>query len=233
MRGTKIESSGPSGDNDGESLGDRIRESKVLLLILVISLVWTISIFIVPFTIPPDTVSDLEGSANRLDFQELWDTLPPYPKVVYYLGDAECHQISSRTYYLNGNQMPVCTRDVSIFFFITLGLFAGMLAKRRYYISAGLLGVFPRRFRDYVNRTIGAMWFAVLFVFLFVLPVGLDGGIQLLTDYESTNLVRFFTGIPAGFIAGFLIAILVKSVKATREYVMEDEPSRELPVDSD
>lgn len=205
-----------------QSLKERVFESKVLWVLFLISLIWTISIFITPFTIPPDTVSGLEGSANRVDFQELWDTLPPYAKVIYYLGDAECHQISSRTFYLNGNQMPVCSRDVSIFFFITLGLLGGMLAKRRYYISAGLLGVFPRRFRDYVNRTIGAMWFAVLFVFLFVLPVGLDGGIQLLTDYESTNLVRFLTGIPAGFIAGFLIAILVKSVKATREYVMED-----------
>ncbi len=216
-----------------QMLKERVFESKVLWVLFLISLIWTISMFIAPFTIPPGTVSDLEGSANRLDFQELWDTLPPYPKAVYYLGDAECHQISSRTFYLNGNQMPVCTRDVSIFFFITLGLFAGMLVKRKYYISEGLLGVFPRRFRDYVNRTIGATWFAILFVFLFVLPVGLDGGIQLLTGYESTNLIRFLTGIPAGFIAGFLIAILVKSVKATREYVMEGEPTQETPVDSD
>ncbi len=215
------------------SLKKRIFESKVLFVLFLISLVWTISIFIVPFMIPPGTVADLEGSANRVDFQELWDTLPPYPKAVYYLGDAQCHQISSRTFYLNGNQMPVCARDASIFLFITLGLFAGMLLKRNYYISAGLLSVFPRKFRDYVNRTIGAMWFTILFVILFVLPVGLDGGIQLLTEYESTNLVRVLTGIPAGFIAGFLIAILIKSVKATRQYVMEGEPSQEIPSDSD
>ncbi|MEE9116807.1 MAG: DUF2085 domain-containing protein [Thermoplasmata archaeon] len=214
------------------SLKNRLFESKVLWVLFLISLVWTISIFIVPLMIPPGTVADLEGSANRVDFQELWDTLPPYPKAVYYLGDAQCHQISSRTFYLNGNEMPVCARDVSIFLFITLGLFAGMLVKRNYYISAGLLSVFPKRFRDYVNRTIGAMWFTILFVILLVLPVGLDGGIQLLTEYESTNLVRILTGIPTGFIAGFLMAILVKSVKATREYALDGEPSQEITADS-
>jgi uncharacterized membrane protein len=212
----------PSSGSD-PSLRERIFESKVLWVIFLISLVWTISIFIVPFMIPPGTVTDLEGGANRVDFQELWDTLPPYPKAVYYLGDAECHQISDRTYYLNGNQMPVCSRDVSIFLFMTLGFLGGMLIKRNYYISAGLLSVFPERFRNYINRTIGAMWFAVILVILFVAPVGLDGGLQLFTGYESTNLVRFLTGIPAGFIAGFLIAILIKSVKATREWATESD----------
>jgi uncharacterized membrane protein len=202
------------------SLRERVFESKVLWVLFIISLIWLISIFIVPFTIPPGTVADLEGNANKMDFTELWDTLPPYQKAIYYMGDAQCHQISSRTLYLNENQMPVCARDVSIFLFITLGLFAGLLVRRNYHISAGLLSVFPHRFRDFVNRTIGARWFAILFVILCLAPVGLDGGIQLLTEYESTNLTRFLTGIPAGLIAGLLIAILIKSVKATREYAV-------------
>jgi uncharacterized membrane protein len=221
------------GAGEAQSLRDRIFESKVLWVIFLISFIWTLSIFIAPFLIPPGTVADLEGSANRVDFQEIWDTMPPYPEAVYYLGDAQCHQISSRTIYLNDNEMPVCSRDVSIFLFITLGLFAGMFVKRNYYISAGVLSVFPKRFRDYINRTIGATWFTLILVALFVLPVGLDGGMQFLTDYESTNLVRILTGIPTGFIAGLLIAILVKSVKATREYALEDVPTQEIPVDSD
>jgi uncharacterized membrane protein len=210
----------PPSSGQGDSLKERLFESRVLWVIFLISLVWTISIFIAPFMIPPGTVTDLEGGANRIDFHELWETLPAYPRIVYTLGDAECHQISDRTYNLNGNQMPVCSRDVSIFLFLTLGLLAGMLVKRNYSISAAVLSIFPERFRNYINRTIGALWFAVILVILCVAPVGLDGGIQLLTDYESTNLVRFLTGIPAGFIAGLLIAILIKSIRATREYVM-------------
>ncbi|MCK4444953.1 MAG: DUF2085 domain-containing protein [Thermoplasmata archaeon] len=202
----------------GDSLIDRLFESKVLWVLLFISFLWTLAIFIVPFTIAPGTVTDLEGNANRIDFSDLWNSMPPHASIVYYLGDAECHQISSRTIYLNENQMPVCARDTSIFLFITIGLFAGMLTKRNYYVTEGLLSVFPRRVQDAVKRTIGAMWFAVVFVVLCLIPVGLDGGIQLITDYESGNLSRFLTGIPAGFIAGLLIAILVKSVKATKEF---------------
>lgn len=200
------------------SLISRFFESKVLWVIFLISLIWTVSIFVAPFTVEPGTVTDLEGGANRIDFNGLWSSMPLYPRIVYYLGDAECHQISERTFYLNGNQMPVCARDTSIFIFITLGLLVGMLTKRNYYISAGLLSAFPKRIQNAVNRTIGAKWFAILFVVLCLVPVALDGGIQLFSDYESSNLIRFLTGIPAGFIAGLLIAILVKSVKATREF---------------
>jgi uncharacterized membrane protein len=219
-RDAETEPSRSSGNDGGKSLSERITESKVLLVILLISLIWTVSIFIAPFTIPPGTVTDLDGT-NVVNYPELWDTLPPYPKTIYYLGDAECHQISDRTIYLNGNQMPVCSRDVAIFLFITLGLLAGMFVKRNYYISNGILSIFPERFRAFVNRTMGARWFAILFIILCLIPVGLDGGIQLFTDYESTNLTRVLTGIPAGFIAGLLIAILIKSVKATREWAVE------------
>jgi uncharacterized membrane protein len=219
-RGAETEPSRSSGNDGGKSLSERITESKVLLVILLISLIWTISIFIAPFTIPPGTVTDLDGT-NVVNYPELWDTLPPYAKTIYYLGDAECHQISDRTIYLNGNQMPVCSRDVAIFLFITLGLLAGILLKRNYYISDGVLSIFPQRFRAFVNRTVGARWFSILFIVLCLIPAGLDGGIQLLTDYESTNLTRVLTGIPAGFIAGLLIAILIKSVKATREFSLE------------
>lgn len=210
----------PSDDKE-DSVKTRVLESKVLLVLFLISSIWTVSMFIAPFTIEPGTVTDLEGNANRLDFNDLWNEMPLYPRIIYYLGDAECHQISERTIYLNGNQMPVCARDVSIFIFITLGLLVGMLTKRNYYISAGLLSSFPKRVQNWVNRTIGAKWFAILFVLLCFAPVVIDGGIQLFTDYESTNLIRFLTGIPAGFMGGLLIAILIKSVKATKEYERE------------
>ncbi len=211
-----------------DSIIDRLFESKVLWVLFFISLLWTIAIYVVPFTIAPGTVTDLEGSANRIDFGDLWNSMPPHASIVYYLGDAECHQISSRTIYLNDNQMPVCARDASIFLLITIGLFAGMLTKRNYYISEGLLSAFPKRLQRAVKKTIGAKWFAVVFVVLCLVPVALDGGMQLISDYESDNLIRFLTGIPAGFIAGLLIAILIKSVKATKEFRDDYFKSQEM-----
>jgi uncharacterized membrane protein len=201
----------------------RVLESKVLFIVFFISLFWIVSIFIVPYMISPGTVTNLDGGANRIDYGELWDTLPPFPKLIYYAGDAECHQISNRTIYLNGNQMPICTRDVSIFLFLSVGLFLGMLAQRNYYISAGMLSIFPKRFRDIVNRRRRANWFTVIFIVLCLVPLGIDGGLQLFTGYESTNLVRFLTGLPAGLVVGLLFGVIIKSVKATKEYKKEIE----------
>lgn len=208
------------------SIISRLFESKALFVLFIISLLWMISLFAVPFMIPPGTVVNLDGYANRVDYGPLWDTLPPLAKVIYFIGDAECHQISERTIYLNGNQMPVCARDVSIFLFLTMGLFVGIFVRRNYYLSRGLLSVFPKRFRDSVNRTIGARWFAVLFIILCFLPLALDGGLQLVSGYESNNVVRFLTGLPAGLIVGLLLAVMIKSIRATKEYKEEIEKER-------
>lgn len=211
------------GADDKKPIRGRILESKVLFIIFCISLFWIVAVFAVPFMISPGTVTNLDGGANRIDYGELWDTLPPFPKLIYYAGDAECHQISNRTIHLNGNQMPICARDVSIFLFLSVGMFLGMLTQRNYYISAGLLSIFPKKFRDLVNRKNSAKWFAALFTILCLVPLGIDGGLQLFTGYESTNLVRFLTGLPAGLIAGLLFAVIIKSVKATKEYTKEIE----------
>lgn len=208
----------PQQASERKSIVGCIFDSKVLFVLFAISLLWTLSLFAVPFMMPPGTVSGLEGRANKVDFGEVWDPMPLFPKVIYYIGDAQCHQISERTIYLNGNQMPVCARDVSIFLFLTAGLFAGMFLRRSYFLSKGLLGIFPKRFRESVNRRIGANWFALLFVLLCFVPLALDGGLQLFTEYESNNVLRFLTGLPAGFIVGLLLAVMIKSVKAIREY---------------
>ena len=41
---------------------------------------------------------------------------------------------------------------------------------------------------------------------LLLLPTALDGGIQAITDYESTNLKRLLTGFPMGLGIGFLFS---------------------------
>jgi uncharacterized membrane protein len=43
--------------------------------------------------------------------------------------------------------------------------------------------------------------------------MALDGGLQLITDYESTNALRFLTGGLAGWFGGFVLAALIISTK--------------------
>ena len=45
-----------------------------------------------------------------------------------------------------------------------------------------------------------------------VLPIGLDGTIQLFTDYESTNPKRIITGLIAGIATGIALKIIADSL---------------------
>ncbi len=100
-------------------------------------------------------------------------------KYIYIVYSFFCHQIHYRSLHLFDYQFAWCTRDT----FIWIGL-----------LTAGLFVKF---------RSIRAIkWYEVL---IFVIPIALDGGIQLIatmlgfsTDkdvfYASTNLSRMLTG---------------------------------------
>ncbi len=191
----------------------KVTWSKPLLALFLVGLVWSLSLFIVPFTLSPGTVANLNGWANRVDYADLWYTLPPYPMVIYFLGDAQCHQISDRTIYLNGNEMPVDARDVSIYVFGTVALFGAMFIQPSTDAVQTFMRAFPRRFRETVRRRMSQGLFIGLFIVLMLLPVALDGTIQLLTEYESTNVKRVLTGIPAGIMAGLLLGSLLLSMR--------------------
>jgi len=87
-----------------------------------------------------------------------------------------------------GFKMPLCSRDI--------GLYGAMLL-------AGLIYPLVRRLDD---KTL----YPSIFLIAALVPVGLDGGIQIISElglfpiiYESTNLIRLITGAIAGFAATF------------------------------
>lgn len=49
----------------------------------------------------------------------------------------------------------------------------------------------------------------VLYALIFMIPMIFDGGIQLLTIYESTNIRRFLTGLFFGYGLFYLILVSV------------------------
>ena len=86
-----------------------------------------------------------------------------------------------------GLKMPVCSRDI--------GLYAAMLI-------GGLLYPLARKLDDKVPPAI--------FLILALVPIRLDGGVQIVSEigilpfvYESTNAVRLATGAIAGLAAAF------------------------------
>jgi uncharacterized membrane protein len=202
-------------------LVSRLVYSKIVLVLFVISLIWTLSLFLVPASLPPGKVSDLSGYANRIDYGELWDELPPPHAAVYYIGDLECHQISERSFYVAANQMPVCARDTGIFVFVTIGLLMAMVVQPSPSTSRMLINLLPRKVRPYLSGRKRELPFLLLMIFLFLIPIALDGGLQFVSDYESTNPMRFLTGSMAGWIGGFLLGAMIISTKMVTSGVQE------------
>ena len=199
-----------------------------LWTMLIISLIWNVSMVLAPMTIPPGTVSGLYGGANRLDYGDLWSTLPPAQGTVYMLGDIECHQIASRTIYINGNEMPVCARDASLFLFLSFGFLMAAVVKPDISISRMILRFLPARMRGRLEKGMRPLFFTLFLAFICLAPIALDGGLQLVTSYESTNALRFITGFPAGIFFGLIIGLMIQSLQlpmaSRRAPVLEAPP---------
>ena len=219
-------------------LGNRIREKKVGKWVFGIAAFYCVSMFLVPFLMPEGSVPELSGRANTFDYysedswgnQEhpqgskighnqsahggtfAWSELNPYYAFVYAFGDLNCHQKFERSWTINENQMPVCARDVGIFFGLALGgWWFWKKGLNRWTIRDTFLTLFPdhRITSLYTkDRRLMAMFGIGI---LFCLPVVLDGGIQAITDYESVNPLRVMTGIPFGFIIGWYFSASLSS----------------------
>ena len=200
--------------------------SRGLFAVLVLSVVWTVSNFVAPYTIPPGTAVGLDGSANLIDNGLLYNSFWLYPRVVYYLADAQCHQMASRSFLLNDNQMPMDARMESIYLIANFGLLSAMLSVPSTSLAQGVVNTMPKRLQAWGRRHLGPTVFAAFIVVLGILPVAVDGFVQLLTPYESTNLKRVLTGIPAGWIAGILVGVMITSI---RQVDLETQALRARP----
>lgn len=112
----------------------------------------------------------------------------------YITSAADRETIEVRYDSVRGFKMPVCARD--------LGLYGAMLL-------AALIYPLVRRLDE---RTV----YPAIYLMLGIVPLALDGGVQLISElgilpfvYESTNLIRLLTGGIAGFVATFYALPLI------------------------
>jgi len=164
--------------------------SSVIFFLFLLSTVWTVLVITSPLMVPKGTLRDLSGTVGAHDNDAQIQGLPALPHAMYWIGDAECHQIAERSYFLNGNEMPFCARDLGLFLGLTAGF--GLVSFYRYKIHP-------------------------FFALLGLVPMGIDGTIQLVTDYESNNPVRLATGIIAGLACALLIVLFVFAVQEDRQ----------------
>lgn len=139
--------------------------------LFIIFAVMALILLVTPFLNESGTLVGLDGKTSTIDNADVWEGMDPLSYVTYYAGDLMCHQKEDRSIILNGNQMAVCARDAGLFFGVPLGFL--------------FLWQSPRQVH----------W---LIIIALMVPMVLDGGIQLITDYESNNFMRVATGILAG-----------------------------------
>ena len=204
---------------------DRLREVRISNWIIGVMGTILLAMFIAPLTLPEGTVPELSARANTWDYASLegwgnqnhtegggighnqsahggfwtWTDLPFMHAVAYAFGDFNCHQKHERSWFINDNQMPVCTRDVGVF----AGVLVGAVAFRsrglnRWTMRDTFLSMVPDTWlvstyrRD---RRLLVMWGIIGGL---LVPIAMDGGIQALTDYESGHGRRLVTGALAG-----------------------------------
>jgi len=146
---------------------------------------WLSLLLFSPYMIDNGSTGDLSGVVGKYDNKDVIEEMNFLAKFIYYVGDLNCHQLSHRSYSYNDNQMSFCARDTGIFLGLVLGF---MYASRKKIVLT-------------LPLVIAAL-----------LPIGLDGTIQLLTDYESTNPKRLITGLIAGAATGIAIKIIADSL---------------------
>lgn len=82
-----------------------------------------------------------------------------------------CHQIPERSFFFKGFQFPICARCTGILIgYITSPIFI-------------FFGLFPNIYGS----------------ILFIVPMAIDGTVQLFTKYNSNNIKRVITGYLSGF----------------------------------
>jgi len=202
----------------------RDRERKVGNWVFFICSFFFLSFFIAPMVVESGEIPEINnGRANAFDFATVdglwsngntnsnqtfaWTELDPYSGFIYAFGDLNCHNKPERSIKINDNQMPVCTRDVGIFFGLAVGGFwFSRKGYNRWTVKDTCLSLIPDKWLlgTYQSNRRTVVW--LLCGIILCLPLIVDGFTQLLTSYESNNITRPITGIGFGIGLGVLIS---------------------------
>lgn len=164
----------------------KVESSKrIMSIVFLFLLIWIFLQLLAPVMLPTGSVTNLSGMVGIMDNTNSIDSLPAPWNVVYASGDALCHQREERSLYLNGNQLPFCSRCTA--------LWVGM--------------VFGVGFMFFLPLSLNERFLLVLF--LGFTPLVIDGVGQLFGFWESTNIIRMITGGIAGVVCGLAIGLII------------------------
>jgi len=170
----------------------------VILIFFVLFSIWILLQFLAPLFLPEGSVDDLSGLVGVSDNEELSSKMSFPWNFVYSAGDRLCHQKVERSFFINGNQMPFCSRCTAIWLGLAIGL--SFMVFYRIQLDEKFL-------------------FAII---IGLVPIGVDGVGQLFGFWESTNIIRLITGLLAGGVCGITIGIIIDEIKEFKKEKKKD-----------
>jgi uncharacterized membrane protein len=183
----------------------RERSSRLIILVFIPFLIWLLFQFLSPLILPNSTINDLSGHVGVFDNTKHINELPSPLNLVYSCGDKLCHQQASRSFFINENQMPFCSRCTAIWLGIVIGL--------------GFM-VF---YKIDLNEKF------IYLIIIGIIPIGIDGIGQLFNFWESTNIIRLVTGLLVGIVCGIAIGVIIDEIVSFRNNkVVRDNPKKNL-----
>lgn len=162
--------------------------SRWIILFFIFFLIWILLQFIAPLALQPASVNNLSGNIGVADNEKMLEAIPPPWNSIYACGDRLCHQKAERSFFINQNQMPFCSRCTAIWLGLAVGL--GFMVFYKIELNERFL----------------------FLILIGIVPIGIDGVGQLLQLWESTNIIRLITGLFAGIVTGISIALIIDEI---------------------
>jgi len=161
----------------------------IILIFFIVFLLWGVIQFLAPLALPHGSADDLSGYTGVSDNKQVIDAMSNPWNSVYSIGDRMCHQKADRSLFINGNQMPFCSRCTAIWLGLAIGL----------------------GFMIFYKIELDEKFVFVLIIG--IVPIGIDGVGQLFGLWESTNIARVITGLAVGIVCGIAIGIIIDEIR--------------------
>ena len=160
----------------------------ITFIFFVIFTIWIFLQFLAPLSVQKGSVRDLSGTVLFFDNKDKFNDMPIFISNVYFAGDILCHQKPERSFFINENQMPFCSRCTAIWLGFAIGL--GFMVF--YFIELNEKFLF--------------------LLILSIIPIGIDGVGQLFGYWESSNIIRLITGLLVGIFCGVALGVIFDEV---------------------
>jgi len=171
--------------------------SFIIFLFFIPFLLWIFLQLFAPVFLPNNSVKNLSGIVGIQDHQGTTENMQFPINIVYSCGDRLCHQKAERSFFINGNQMPFCSRCTAIWLGMTIGIgfmiFYKILPDKKF----------------------------LILIIIGIVPIAIDGVGQLINLWESTNIVRLITGLLVGIVTGLAIGIIIDELNELKRKKVE------------